>query len=173
MTTKDNSKNTGRLEYTFDSDEQGDYIRFFDGREPIRDNGNNNLAQFFHKELVEKTPPTTEDVMVLDKILKDYRQALSQQMGYILSGRHRLDIKTANKILLETAKSKLTKYILANYTPNTKVEQQVLIGRLDEQAHTSADVDGNLEYWPDGVTVISQLERLTQLNNQIKELDKH
>jgi len=37
----------------------------------------------------------------IDKILKDYRQALSQQMGLILSNRHRLDIKTADKMLIE------------------------------------------------------------------------
>lgn len=42
-----------KIPYTFDSDKQGDYIRFFDGREPIRDNGNNNLAQFFFLQIVD------------------------------------------------------------------------------------------------------------------------
>ena len=37
----------------------------------------------------------------IEKILKDYRQTLNQQMGLILANRHRLDIKTADKILID------------------------------------------------------------------------
>lgn len=40
----------------------------------------------------------------LDEILKDCRQALQQQIGLILDGRHRLDVETADKYLIETPK---------------------------------------------------------------------
>ena len=37
----------------------------------------------------------------IEKILKDYRQVLNQQMGLILTNRHRLDIETADTILID------------------------------------------------------------------------
>ena len=36
------------------------------------------------------------------EILKDYKTNLYQQMGFILSGKHHLGIKTADKMLIET-----------------------------------------------------------------------
>lgn len=58
------------------------------------------------------SPPKTEDVMGLDEILLN--NACECKYGHC-------DVR-------ERAKAQ----ILANYTPNTEVEQQVLIGRLDE-----------------------------------------
>ena len=45
-----------------------------------------------------------------------------------------------------------------------------LEARIDEQTHTQADIDGNIEFWPDGVTVMSQLERLAELKTQQEEV---
>lgn len=45
-----------------------------------------------------------------------------------------------------------------------------LEARIDEQTHTQADIDGNIEFWPDGVTVMSQLERLAELKAQQEEV---
>lgn len=45
-----------------------------------------------------------------------------------------------------------------------------LEARIDEQTHTQADIDGNIEFWPDGVTVMSQLERLAELKSQQEEV---
>ncbi len=46
------------------------------------------------------------------------------------------------------------------------IDQECTKARIDEQTHTQADIDGNIEYWPDGVTVMSQLERLAELSNK-------
>lgn len=51
-----------------------------------------------------------------------------------------------------------------------QIQALFLEERKDEQTHTSADIDGNLEYWPNGVTVMSQLERLAELDHQIQLL---
>ena len=44
----------------------------------------------------------------LEEILVNYRTDLTQQMGFIIGGKHRLDIKTADKMLIETPIESLT-----------------------------------------------------------------
>jgi hypothetical protein len=47
------------------------------------------------------------DEKLIDEILADYRQTLTQQMGLIMSGKHRLDIKTADGMLADKPKQAL------------------------------------------------------------------
>lgn len=49
----------------------------------------------------------------MDEILRNYQEALQQQMGLILTGRHRLDIKTADKMLLTEPKQALKSLLLS------------------------------------------------------------
>lgn len=58
----------------------------------------------------------------IDEILKDYRNVLTQQMGLILNGKHRLDIKTADKMLIDEPKQKLA----------TLIHQAEIKARIDE-----------------------------------------
>ena len=47
----------------------------------------------------------------IEEILKNYRSSLSQQMGLILAGKHRLDVKTADRYLADEATQAIQDYI--------------------------------------------------------------
>ena len=102
------------------------------------------------------TPPNTEDVMGLDDILGEpisCGERLHINMGLFCQP-NELCKRCLNKV--ESAKSKLTKYI----------EQQVLIGRIEELER----LDHSL-YWKSAPTNIRQIgfERITTLKAQLKK----
>ena len=57
----------------------------------------------------------------IKEILKDYRTNIVYQMGFILGGKHRLDIKTADKMLIDTPTQQLL--LLVNKEVVRKLEE--------------------------------------------------
>jgi len=91
----------------------------------------------------------------IDKILKDYRDVLTQQMGLILSGKHRLDIKTADKRLIDEPIEKLAELL----DQKVKEREQVLIKKLTRVLELH-NVGGNIK------TQRIESEFINQLTNK-------
>ncbi len=80
------------------------------------------------------------------------------------------------KIFIESSEDKIQALIEANYTPNTEVEQQVLIGRRESIIPFEYAFENIIHKYPQVKPIFEPIlndvkEELAQLNNQIKELE--
>ena len=98
--------------------------------------------------------PTEQD----KKLRAEVKQVLKDGFNYYIG--ERKDVSSDMKPL----DIYCTEHLMQLITADRK--RVALEARIDEQTHTQADRDGNVEYWPDGVTVMSQLERIATLTKE-------
>lgn len=106
----------------------------------------------------------------IDEILLDYRNVLTQQMGLILSGRHRLDVKTADKMLIDEPKQQLLNLIQEEKIKGMlkMVETANCILQADEPAIDEIWFD--LDMPDDSIMPMRQDTMLSELKHRLQAL---